>query len=139
MYTLSTEHSFDSAHFLKDYDGKCKNIHGHRWKIVATIKGDNLQKCGQERGMLVDFGSLKKDLREEVDILDHKLIIEKNSLDSVLLNAMKQHFEILEFDFRPTAEELAYYLFKRMQGKGHPMYKIVVYETPNNYAEYTEE
>lgn len=138
MYTLSTEHSFDSAHFLKDYDGKCKNIHGHRWRVVATVKGSNLQKEGQERGMVVDFGSLKKDLRAEIDFLDHKLIIEKNSLDEILLNLLKEKFDILEFDFRPTAEEIAYYLFNKIKDKGHDMHKIVVYETPNNYAEYTE-
>ena len=60
MYTLKTEHSFDSAHFLYRYEGKCSNIHGHRWRVIVEIKGEELDIEGQERGMLVDFESFKK-------------------------------------------------------------------------------
>ena len=55
MYTLRTESEFDSAHFLSGYEGKCSNIHGHRWKVVAEVSADKLVEDGQERGMLVDF------------------------------------------------------------------------------------
>ena len=60
MYTLKTEAAFDSAHFLSGYEGKCKNIHGHRWRVVAEIFSDKLVDSGQERGMLVDFSQFKK-------------------------------------------------------------------------------
>ena len=71
MYTLKTEHSFDAAHFLYGYEGKCSNIHGHRWRVVLEVSGEELTDEGQMRGMLIDFGDLKKDLKEEVDYLDH--------------------------------------------------------------------
>ncbi len=58
MYLLQAEASFDAAHFLKGYNGKCKNLHGHRWRVVARIQGCKLQEDGSQRGMLVDFGEL---------------------------------------------------------------------------------
>jgi 6-pyruvoyltetrahydropterin/6-carboxytetrahydropterin synthase len=89
MYTLKTEHSFDAAHFLYGYEGKCSNIHGHRWRVVLEVSGEELTDEGQMRGMLIDFGDLKKDLKEEVDYLDHCLIMEKGSL-----NFMSDFFNI---------------------------------------------
>ena len=80
MYQLKTEADFDSAHFLSGYTGKCSNIHGHRWHVEIEIESRNLEKNGQERGMLVDFGDLKKDLRELADSMDHTLIYEENTL-----------------------------------------------------------
>ena len=47
MYYLKTESSFDSAHFLKGYDGKCRNLHGHRWRVVVEIAADQLKDEGQ--------------------------------------------------------------------------------------------
>lgn len=50
MYMLQSEASFDAAHFLKGYDGKCKNIHGHRWRIVVRISGDSLIGLRPQKG-----------------------------------------------------------------------------------------
>ena len=85
MYILKTEASFDSAHFLAGYEGKCSNIHGHRWKIILEVKTEELKDDVQHRGMYVDFGELKKDLRQLADSMDHALIIEKNTLDCILI------------------------------------------------------
>ena len=63
MYYLKTENSFDSAHFLKGYAGKCRNLHGHRWRVVVEIAADQLKDEGQTRGMLVDFSDLKNYLK----------------------------------------------------------------------------
>ena len=63
MYILKTEASFDSAHFLAGYNGKCSNLHGHRWKIVLEVQTEELKEDDQHKGMYVDFGELKKDLR----------------------------------------------------------------------------
>ena len=72
MYYLKTESSFDSAHFLKGYDGKCRNLHGHRWRVVVEIAADQLKDEGQTRGMLVDFSDLKNALKDICDDLDRK-------------------------------------------------------------------
>ena len=56
MYGLKTESSFDAAHFLTDYHGKCENLHGHRWRVVAYIEQEQLQVEGSYKDMVVDFG-----------------------------------------------------------------------------------
>ena len=140
MYYLKSEQSFDSAHFLKDYDGKCKNLHGHRWRVVAHIKGDKLSAETQTRGMLVDFGDLKTALKELCDSLDHCLIYETNSLKSATLAAFADEgFKTIEVSFRPTAENFAGYFFRRLKEKGFAVHRIEVYETPNNCAAYEED
>ena len=139
MYYLTTEASFDSAHFLSGYDGKCSNLHGHRWRIIAEIKDKELITSGQQRGMVLDFGIFKTDLKSLADSFDHKLIIEINSLKENTLTALKDEgFEIIEVPFRPTAEELAKYFYYKMKEMSYNISKMTVYETPNNCAAYTE-
>lgn len=139
MYTLKTEAAFDSAHFLSGYEGKCRNIHGHRWRVVAEIFSDRLVDSGQERGMLVDFSQFKKVLKEEADILDHALIIEKGSLPDELYDMLcRNKFRIISLDFRPTAENIAGYFFRRLGERGFSVKEVCVYETPNNCAAYSE-
>ncbi len=138
MYYLKTEASFDSAHFLKDYVGKCSNIHGHRWRVVAQIKGEELDTDPQTRGMLVDFGDLKGVLKGICDNLDHSFIIETGSLKNETLAALKEEgFRIIEFPFRPTAENLAKYIFDELVSGGYDADKVEVYETPANCAVYS--
>ena len=122
MYTLKTEHSFDAAHFLYGYEGKCSNIHGHRWRVVAEVSSDELETTGQNRGMYVDFGDLKKDLKE-----------------TTLKALQDENFRIIQFAFRPTAENMAKYFYDKMSGRGYKVKQITVYETPNNAASYTQD
>jgi 6-pyruvoyltetrahydropterin/6-carboxytetrahydropterin synthase len=137
MYSLRTEHSFDSAHFLAGYEGKCSNIHGHRWQVVIEVKSLTLQTNQQLKGMLVDFAQLKKDIKEEVDVLDHAFIIEKNTLKPKTVEALEEEgFQIIMLDFRPTAENMAKYFYDRMEHRGYQVKSATVYETPNNCASY---
>ncbi|MDO5387940.1 MAG: 6-carboxytetrahydropterin synthase [Clostridia bacterium] len=139
MYSLKTEHSFDSAHFLKGYEGKCSNIHGHRWRVIIEVWREDVDKEGQTRGMIVDFGTLKKQVRAEADYFDHSLIIEKDSLSQKTLEALKEEsFKIIEVGFRPTAENFAKYFYDRFEEAGYNVKEAVVYETPNNCASYSE-
>ena len=139
MYKLTTEHSFDAAHFLADYEGKCRNIHGHRWKVVAVIKADSLKEDPQQRGMIVDFGELKKDLKRIVNELDHALIIEKGSLRSKTLDALaEEKLKLITLDFRPTAENFSKYFYEQIKACGYQVSSVSVYETPNNCATYEE-
>ena len=139
MYYLQTKASFDAAHFLAGYEGKCKNIHGHRWRVVVEIKTEMLHKNGQLRGMYVDFKQLKQDLNGLTDSLDHSLIIEQGSLKEKTLEALKEEeFRVVEVPFRPTAEHLSKYFYDKMQQLGYGMSCVTVYETPNNCASYTE-
>ena len=139
MYRLETKAKFDGAHFLKGYEGKCANIHGHRWEVVVEVKSEEVQTEGSFRGMVVDFAVLKKDLREEAKRLDHALIIEEGSLKEKTMEALSEEgFRIITFPFRPTAENLAKHFFEYMKGRGYDVASVSVYETPNNKATYTE-
>ena len=137
MYQLKTVADFDSAHFLSGYQGKCANIHGHRWHVEIEIQAEYLEMQGQMRGMLVDFGDLKRDLKKLVDEFDHTLIYESGTLREKTVEALlEEGFRLTKVDFRPTAENFSRYFFDRMCGSGYPVSCATVYETPNNCAVY---
>lgn len=138
MFTLQTSASFDSAHFLKGYEGKCSNIHGHRWTVEVTVASEEVAEEGQIRGMVVDFRTLKDDLKELADELDHSFVIEEGSLKEKTKEALlEEEFRIVELPFRPTAENLAEYFFDEMEDKDYQVVLVKVYETPNNCAGYS--
>lgn len=135
MYTVRTEECFDSAHFLAGYDGKCKNIHGHRWRVVLEVSKENLD----DGGTVIDFTDLKHELKNFADTLDHAFIIEKGSLRYETHKALlEDDFKIVEVDFRPTAENFAKYIFDEFKNKGYDVRAVEVYETPKNCARYEE-
>ena len=132
MYIVKTEDSFDSAHFLARYNGKCRNIHGHRWRVVIEIAGENL-----DNGMVVDFTDIKAALKALTDNLDHSLVMEKDTLKSQTYECLvDEGFRIMIMDFRPTAENFAKYFFDEIKNKGFNIRAAEVYETPNNCARY---
>lgn len=140
MYILRAENAFDSAHFLSDYVGKCRNIHGHRWRVQVEVQGRELVSEGQNRGMVLDFGVLKSDLKEECDALDHCLIFEEGTLKETTIEALKDEgFKMKVVDFRPTAENFSKYFYERMKLRGYDVRMSTVYETPSNRASYTED
>ena len=137
MYYLQTKASFDAAHFLWKYEGKCRNIHGHRWEVETEVYAERLQSDGQCRGMVIDFGDLKGDLKEIADYFDHCLIMERGTLKESTLNALlSENFRIVEVDFRPTAENFSKFIFDKMSEKGYRVRCTTVYETPDNCAAY---
>ncbi|MCR5587919.1 MAG: 6-pyruvoyl tetrahydropterin synthase family protein, partial [Lachnospiraceae bacterium] len=104
MFSVTTEASFDSAHFLKGYDGKCANLHGHRWRICVSAKAENVG----DDGMVIDFTDLKRDLKNLADNLDHSLIVEEGSLKEKTVEALREeNFRMVFLPFRPTAENFA--------------------------------
>ena len=129
MHILTTESSFDAAHFLTNYEGKCKNIHGHRWRVIVSITGK------LNNGMVCDFNLIKKDLKELCDYFDHSFIVEKNSLKKELYDMLKEDFLIRDVDFRTTAENFSKYFYDELSKK-YEVVEVTVYETPNNSARY---
>ncbi len=139
MYILKAEHSFDSAHFLANYKGKCGNIHGHRWKVEIEVQSETLVTDGQLGGMVIDFGDLKSDIKSIVDDYDHKLIIQRGSMREETLKCLRDdEFSILEVEFRPTAENFAAFFYKTMKDKGYNVKRTIIHETPTNCAVYEE-
>ena len=137
MNKLITSAAFDSAHFLAGYNGKCANIHGHRWKAEVTICGDELISEGEKRGMLIDFADLKKAVRALADKLDHTLIYEAGSLKPATLAALNDEgFALTQVPFRPTAENFAKFFYDELSKEGLNVSSVKIYETPDNCAEY---
>lgn len=139
MYIIKTQQGFDSAHFLAGYEGKCANIHGHRWEVHAEVASQELLRGGQNDGMVVDFSDIKSVLRGLVDSLDHALLIQKGSMRSKTLGCLVEDgFRVIELDFRPTAENFARYFFDKIKETGFAVKRVTVYETQRNCATYEE-
>ena len=137
MYGLKTEASFDSAHFLTDYYGKCENLHGHRWRMVVRIESPDLQADGTMKDMVMDFGVFKRAVRALAEELDHTFLVEEGSLADATLAALEaEGFSLAILPFRTTAENLARYACERLTEQGLPVSQVDMYETPNNCAVY---
>ena len=137
MYMLKTEASFDSAHFLTDYYGKCENRHGHRWRMVVGIASETLGESGTEKDMVLDFGAFKREVRDLADELDHTLLLEEGSLAPDTLACLEREgFSITTLPFRTTSENLARFAYQQLCERGLPVDYVEMYETPNNCAIY---
>jgi len=121
MYRVRAIMSFGGAHNLRNYNGKCENLHGHNWKVEAYLKGDELDKTE----MLVDFTILKKRMKEILDTLDHKY-----------LNEQVEFFKTNN----PTSENIARYIYSGLKETfGGLTDRVVVWETDIQAAEYWEQ
>lgn len=139
MYQLKAKAAFDSAHFLSGYAGKCANLHGHQWVVEAIVEQGTLQETGTCRGMVIDFGDLKKALRALAEDYDHALIYETGTLRETTVAALEEEqFRLIPVPFRPTAECFAKYFFETLKAQNLPIKRVVVYETPDNCAAYEE-
>ena len=148
MDGLQAEAAFDSAHFLADYFGKCENLHGHRWRVVATVERpelldgtephpDGSAGDGTMRDMVLDFGMLKRALRDIADSLDHTFLVERGTLKPATIEALEgEGFALTVLPFRTTAENLARHIFGLLERQGFPVSQVEVDETPNNRAFY---
>lgn len=137
MYGLKTEAEFDAAHFLTDYHGKCENLHGHRWRVVAYLEVGELQTQGSYKDMVIDFGDFKQEVRALAGKLDHTFIVEEGSLMPKTLACLEEEgFTLSIMPFRTTAENLARWFFGQLEERGLPVSQVDVYETPSNCAIY---
>ncbi|MCD6413147.1 MAG: 6-carboxytetrahydropterin synthase QueD [Elusimicrobia bacterium] len=120
MYKISVKSFFSAAHFLKNYRGKCENLHGHNWEVTATISGENLKN-----GLLMDFSALKRILKSLLARFDHKS-----------LNELKEFKKI-----NTTSENIARVIFlelKKQLPENVSLEEVAVSETPTNRASYSE-
>lgn len=130
MYEVRVTADFAAAHFLRDYNGKCENLHGHNYKVYAHVRGELLN----EGGMLLDFTKLKGALRNVIGQLDH-----------TNLNDMEY------FNQNPSAERIATYIYENIvellkqegediswhEGKKNAyLWAIDVFETDTSRARY---
>ena len=122
MYYLQVESEFASAHQLREYRGKCENLHGHNWRVLIRVRGEALDATG----MLMDFGVLKRLLRGITEELDHRFLNETPPFDAI----------------NPTSENLAKYIHGELAGllpSGVSPHEVTVYESPTSSATYRSE
>lgn len=137
--------SFEMAHALWNYHGKCRNIHGHSYKLYVTLSGKPLNKSGDpEDGMLMDFGKLKKIIKQNlIDQFDHAFVINENSPQAKELNDMQIPFEnIKKVHFQPTSENLIIHFAERivqLLPEGVQLFSLKLSETDTSYVEWFAE
>ena len=137
MFQLKSEVQFDMAHFLYGYEGKCANLHGHRYRVVAAFRSETLCESGQTRGMVADFHDIKAALKSIAEEFDHKLVAEDNA-EGRRLEEVLSDYEVVLVPYRPTAEEMSRDFYYRLKKTGLPVFSVEVFETPTNSCTYSE-
>lgn len=131
MYRVTREIEFCYGHRLLNYEGKCRHLHGHNGTAVISLEAPELDG----RGMLVDFGDIKRCVQRWVDeTLDHTMLLHR---DDPLLPTLQERGErVFVMDVNPTAENLARLIFDRADAAGLPVVEVVMWETPHCHAAY---
>ncbi len=122
MYTICVEEWFAAAHYLRNYNGKCENPHGHNYRVKVYVSGSQLDKGG----MLIDFSLLKKYLKQVLEQLDHHD-----------LNATPYFMEQ-----EPSAENISRFIYdslKDLLPSGVRIAGVEVFETEKNSVLYRED
>lgn len=137
---LTKQFSFEMAHSLAGYDGPCRNIHGHSYKMDITIEGEPIQDpFSPKRGMVMDFSDLKRIVNENIiSQFDHSLVL-NSEVDSTLTCQLKEHYEkVVVVPYQPTTENFLMDFVSRIQPllpKSVKLYSIRLHETDSSYAE----
>ncbi|MEG1635746.1 MAG: 6-carboxytetrahydropterin synthase [Rikenellaceae bacterium] len=139
---VTKEFSFEMAHALENYDGSCRHVHGHSYKLFVTVAGTPSANINDPKfGMVIDFGQLKKIVNTNiVDRYDHALVLRETSDNSELYYSIRAHFEKVELvDYQPTCENMIV-RFSQVISKELPLnvelYSLKLHETQTSYAEW---
>lgn len=132
---------FEMAHALFEYDGLCRNIHGHSYNLEVTLIGDTKTQPGHPKdGMVLDFGILKNIVKNEiVNRFDHALMVNKLVPDEEIRLLKKTTNRVIEVDFQPTTENIVSYIAEIIQQHltpGVSLYSVRLYETVTAFAEW---
>ena len=146
MIRLTKEFSFESAHALWGYDGKCREVHGHSYRLFVTVKGEPISDMSSPKlGMVMDFGELKAIVAREItDRLDHSFVMRRTAEAEALAVAMQGQFtNVVLVDYQPTCENMLQDFAARLKAalpEGVELHSLRLHETATSYAEwYAEE
>lgn len=139
---LTKEFSFEAAHLLEGYDGACREIHGHSYRLSVTVRGVPVGDEGDPKmGMVMDFGQLKRIVGEEVvQRLDHAFILRRTAAGAALAEVLGGRFDrIVQVDYQPTCENLLVDFASRIAPRmpqGVELLSLRLHETASSYAEW---
>ena len=141
---LTKEFSFEAAHALYNYDGKCSRLHGHSYKFFVTIKGSPIEDENNPKlGMVMDFGMLKQIVNQQIiDLYDHSVMFYQKSEESALKDSSAIFKNTHVFDFQPTCENLIIYFAEKLKNqlpKNVKLHSLKLYETATSFAEWYDE
>ncbi|WP_353777204.1 6-carboxytetrahydropterin synthase [Winogradskyella sp. 3972H.M.0a.05] len=139
---ITKQFSFETAHALYGYDGKCKNIHGHSYSLDVTVIGTPINDTNNVKyGMVIDFGDLKEIVKEEiVDIFDHATVFNKNTPHVELAKELERRgHNVLLVNYQPSCEmmviDFAEKIKKRLP-ENIKLHSLKLRETATSYAQW---
>jgi 6-pyruvoyltetrahydropterin/6-carboxytetrahydropterin synthase len=139
---ITKQFSFETGHALYGYDGKCKNVHGHSYKLSVTVIGTPISDSSNVKfGMVIDFSDLKKIVKEEiVDQFDHATVFNKNTPHVELAEELKTRgHHVILVDYQPTSENMVVDFAKKIQDRlpnAIQLHSLKLQETESSFAEW---
>jgi 6-pyruvoyltetrahydropterin/6-carboxytetrahydropterin synthase len=138
---VTSEFTFEMAHALKDYDGPCRNVHGHSYKLFVTLAGVPVDDSrNPKNGMVIDFTVLKEIvLKKIINLFDHSVVISRD-LDREKLEMITKAFgNAVIVDYQPTCENLVADFAERLKEEipdEVKLHSLRLFETARSYAEW---
>lgn len=139
---ITKQFNFETGHALYGYDGKCKNVHGHSYKLSVTVSGKPIaDKTNVKFGMVIDFGDLKKIVNEEiVDVFDHATVFNKNTPHVELAEELKTRgHHVILVDYQPTSEMMVIDFAEKIKQRlpeSINLFSLRLQETETSFAEW---
>ena len=139
---ITKQFSFETGHALYGYDGKCKNVHGHSYRLDVTVIGVPISdNTNVKFGMVIDFGDLKKIVKEEiVNVFDHATVFNKNTPHVELAKELEDRgHKVLLVDYQPTSERMVIDFadkIKKRLPENIKLHSLKLQETATSFAEW---
>lgn len=139
---ITKQFSFETGHALYGYDGKCKNVHGHSYKLSVTVIGTPISDTSNVKfGMVIDFSDLKKIVREEVvDVFDHATVFNKNTPHVELAEELRNRgHHVILVGYQPTSENMVIDFAEKIKSRlpeNIALHSLRLQETETSYAEW---
>ncbi|CAI8407003.1 6-carboxytetrahydropterin synthase [Flavobacteriaceae bacterium] len=139
---ITKQFSFETGHALYGYDGKCKNVHGHSYRLDVTVIGVPISETSNVKyGMVIDFSDLKKIVKEEiVDVFDHATVFNKNTPHVELARELDSRgHNVLLVDYQPTSEMMVIDFAEKIKNrlpKNIKLFALKLQETATSFAEW---
>ncbi len=139
---LTKEFAFEASHALNNYDGLCRNIHGHSYKLFVTVMGEpNKDMDSPKYGMVMDFGDLKRIVQTNIiELYDHALVLNRNN--PYVAHVERMNTKLVLTDYQPTCENMLCEFVETISSRlpeGIRLVKIRLHETATSFAEWQYE
>ena len=139
---ITKQFNFETGHALYGYDGKCRNVHGHSYKLSVTVIGKPIADANHVKyGMVIDFSDLKKIVQEEIVLkFDHATVFNQNTPHIELARELEQRdHHVILVDYQPTSENMVIDFAQRIKSRlpeNIKLFSLRLQETESSYAEW---